>query len=147
MIYLVIGGKKVIKMNRVVFFIGILFLLQSCASKKPQGTFFYQNGTDYKIEMIFYQNGNIEESIILSKKGDEWRRDFLFDHGNLDPRSHLTGDSIEVKFDDVKSIIYVDSNTPSERNIFIRNNYEIVSEEVFRFIFTEEDYDLAVSIK
>ncbi len=117
-------------------------------------TYRLENGTPHKIKMEFYTHGRgypshhqtMGEGSIFERSGAG------YGHYPI-AISVFNADSVIVIFDNAKIMTYTNiylenrSNlNPSDRNFLLDDVYEDISNELYRFVFTERDYSNAGEI-
>ena len=133
--------------------IGIyLCLLQNCTPDKIVSTYRLENGTLHEIKMEFYSNGGYQRTRQIIGQGLIFEGSARSSYGRLSqlsPEAAFGADSIIVIFDHTKIIQYyllsgkLTSIPKTNRNTLDDQSYEVLSNELYRFVFTEEDYENA----
>ena len=113
-----------------------------------------ENGTDKELKMDFYSNGFYEDTHDIIGPGIV--TEGIADDGGmnnfLNPLSAYRTDSVIVIYDNEKQQIYYWDDgykaiPPTSRNILSNDLYTIENNELYRFTFTEEDYENAEFIE
>ncbi|QDH78080.1 hypothetical protein FKX85_03125 [Echinicola soli] len=102
-----------------------------------------------------YEFNKLYVSEYLDANGMIVERRMHNDHGvKFNPSNAFRADSVRVTFNSDKEQVYVNFSgkdwaniAPSERNILLEASYQIIDEEIYRFTFTEEDYQNAEVIE
>ena len=143
-------------MKRIVALLVISFMLQACGLNSPRikRKYTLENGTNREIQIDFYTENRPVRSVF--KKGEGLLKEGFADDGgqadNIDPITAFDSDSVVITFDNEKRQIYYLSiitfgfeSVPKNqnRNIFDESTYMIENIELYRYIFTEEDYENA----
>ena len=132
----------------------VLCFLQNCGTDRVdivKRTYRIENGTSHEIKMelysydIFYETRHIiGEGLIFEGSVDNGTGSHLSAGGALG------ADSIIVVFDNEKKQTYhgdiLTATPPTNRNILSEDAYEVISNELYRFTFTEADYENAEEI-
>lgn len=125
--------------------------LQNCETDRVNRTYRLENGTFHEIKMEFYRYGIFQQTRHIIGDG------VIFEgYSDNDTGSHLSAggalgaDSIIVVFDNEKKQIYhgdiLTATPPTNRNILSEDAYEVINNELYRFTFTEADYEIAEEI-
>ena len=148
--YLQTGTNKM----RIMKLMGICLLtcfLQNCEDKIIR-TYRLENGTEREIRMEFYAYGLFSHTGHIIGEGLIYEGETDNDNGrHLSAGGTLSADSIIVTFDNEKRQLYygdiLTSSPFTDRNILSEEPYEVLSNELYRFVFTEEDYENAADIE
>ncbi len=143
---------------RTVKFMGLCLLLcflQNCGTDqidKITRTYRLENGTEREIRMELYAFGLFLETHHIIGEGLIFEGTTDNDAGkNLSAGGALGADSIVVTFNNEKRQFYygdILTSTPfTDRNILSDESYEVLSNELYRFVFTEEGYENAADIE
>ena len=141
------------------FFIVTLIFLSACREEASsfEVTRIIDNETDHNIRIIAYNGEFVSQTIIIeAMKSDTSSSVCATDRGRLaacDLVFSLDHDSVTVLFDEDRYITYcsqqfgcvINGKNIMELNPFgsNENGYEKVSEGIFTFPITEEDYNLS----
>ena len=140
---------------RSIFIISIFYFIFSC-DRSPiyDRTYELFNDTSHDISLHFYKRGNKltnTENTLLSEK-------MAFSKSTLNKRGEATAyeafenpDSLIIVYDDIKyskmihdNFIPVSSTICGiDENLFLDDGYTIINRELFRYTFTEENYQNA----
>lgn len=142
-------------LKKVCLLLGIV-CLQACHGEIEKRTYQLYNNTDRTIKISFFRTTlffsdtpiqeytNEGESLIYEGNTFQGRGD------SYSIEEALNADSIVVFFDNERIQRYhvvqgfeIFSTPPSERNIFSDESYEVINNNLYRFTFTEEDYENA----
>lgn len=135
--------------------LGVLTLF-GCHGKAELRTYQINNGTPREIRIEFYKSGSlrkvtesigeglIHEGTSLNGEGESFSATLAL----------LGADSIAVIFDNLKSQSYYSdkltelptSTPPTDKNIYFEESYEVINNLLYRFTFTEEDYENAEAL-
>ncbi len=113
-----------------------------------------ENGTPHEIKMEFYTHGHqypIHRQTM--GEGSIFERSGVTDRGYIRASGVFNADSVIVIFDNAKIMTYTNISlknrvniNPSDRNFLLDDAYEDISNELYRFVFTEQDYSNAGEI-
>ena len=132
-----------------------LFILQGCRTDnidKVIRTYRLVNGTNREVKIDIYERGIFWVSVDKKGNGVVYEGQSSNDAGSaISASGALIGDSIIVSYDNERSQTYyfdetINSIPDSDRNIFIDDHYEVISERLYEFTFTESDYEDAKEI-
>ncbi len=130
----------------------VLCLLQNCASEVTTRTYRLENGTSHEIKMEFYSFGIFQQTRHIIGEGLIFEGSTDNGAGSaLSAGGALGADSIIVLFNNEKRQLYYSDDfvmaiPPTNRNILVGSDYEIINNELYLFTFTEEDYENAEEI-
>lgn len=134
----------------VVLF-SFLFSCCECGNERTKRKYVLENGTTRHIKIDFYDLGRFSGS--RAKTGQGIIIEEIADDGgmgkSLSPMYLGYSDSIIVYFDnDKRQIYYLNNGLQSQpivasRHILNEGAYIIKSNELYRFVFTEQDYNNA----
>ena len=143
-------------MKRIVALLVISCMLQACGLNSPRikRKYTLENGTGREIKMEFFVANDFIKSEI--QRGEGIIFEGLADDGGtnfrIDPRVAFNADSVVIIFDNERKQTYYLSFNPlgfesvpknQDRNIFDESTYMVENIELYRYIFTEEDYENA----
>ena len=145
------------RIMRIMKLMGICLLtcfLQNCEDKIIR-TYRLENGTEREIKMEFYEYGIFRHTLHIIGEGLIFEGSADNDAGKgIAARGAVNADSVIVIFDNAKIMTYTNisretrvNREPSNRNFLLNDAYEIMSNELYRFVFTEEDYKNAADIE
>jgi hypothetical protein len=127
-----------------------LFQAYDLHGPRTKRKYILENGTGREVKIDFYENGNLKVSDFLAGKGiiSEGLSDDLGMGKSLSPTFYGFSDSIIVIFDSKKAQIYylkngLQSKPQISSNILSNDSYVIESDKLYRYTFTEEDYENA----
>jgi len=141
-------------MKKIAIFL-VLFFCEGCDRNGDYVKRVYkvENSSGHEITVVAHSlnEGSIYWSRHILTNGVIWEGHSDNGLGREISASRALGktDSVVVTFDNLKRQIYYFSNYGAAsspkvfRNIFIDSTYTIESNELYRFIFTEEDYNMA----
>ena len=120
-------------------------LLTGCDGwrKKNFRKYTLENGTQHELKINFYINSVFVKTNSIIGKGTV--SEGISNDGvgrAMSPYDAFTADSIVVIFDDIKRQIYT-VKVVKNRNILVDLSYQVESDKLYRFTFTEEDYTTA----
>ena len=132
-----------------------LLILQSCDLQAPliKRKYVLENGTERNVKVEFYSSaGVLQFSETINGKGTVLEKTTTNDNGDvLEPVAAFHwSDSAVATFNNEKRITYLFSqlgSVPPPRNILFNSSYVAESNELYRFTFTEEDYENAELIE
>jgi len=140
-------GENVIKNMTMKRFILLLFIVtyQSCATKEFNRTYVLENGTNHEISITFYVSGDVKSEHHLTKRRAMMERIAELKRGGTSAEIAFIADSSVVIIDNVRIMMSngFSVKPSSSRNILDDREYTIENNELYRFIFTEEDYNNA----
>ena len=142
----------------------ILTLLLGCVpeAKMYEATYTINNSTNNEVILrVFklFENGNYNDYTLFTDDSfygenvEGTNFDYFNDLNNSEPSVSYSSDSIYVVFDNERILKYVfsgDSNgnsvfsQPLNRNILRGGNYTNISNDIYEFVLTEEDYNNAI---
>ncbi|QDH78082.1 hypothetical protein FKX85_03135 [Echinicola soli] len=137
-----------------------VWLLSSCIGtdrlERVNRDYELKNGTSHNMKVDFYQMGHHTGTVIISGTGLIRKGMSSNDGGNyISGAEALSMDSVGVTYNDTRRQIYYYSYKDHEllslpestRNILDDRVFEVVSNILYRFTFTEEDYQNAEVIE
>ncbi|GAA0892882.1 hypothetical protein GCM10009122_25610 [Fulvivirga kasyanovii] len=134
----------------------VLCFLQNCGTDRIdiiRRAYRLENGTSSEIKIEFYRYGIFKHTQHIIGEGLIFEGSMDNDGGaHLSAGGALGADSIIVVFDNQKKQIYyhgdivVTATPPTDRNVLLNEAYEIINDELYRFTFTEADYENAEEI-
>lgn len=137
---------------RVLLIIASLLLFQNCGTDqldKIRRTYRLVNGTEREVRIDIYERGDFWFTRVSDGMGVIFEGESSNDAGGtISASGSLIGDSIIVTYDNSKTQTYyfnetVNSIPKSDRNIFLDEDYDVISNELYEFTFTEADYENA----
>lgn|SRR5690606_1601808 len=148
-----------INMKFTLFLIVTILFIQSCDmhDKRIKRKYIIENSTSREIKIDLYASNIFQKTTTKSGKGViiEGSADDGGMNKRIDPFIAFDADSIVITFDNKKRQIYYYSVTEYKlkglpdnkmRNVFNESAYTIESEDLYRYIFIEEDYENAEEI-
>lgn len=130
----------------------LLISVLSCdrQNDRVKRKYILENGMDKGLKIDFWLDGSYEDSAYIKGIGvvAEGIADDLGLSKPLNPTFYGGSDSIIVTYDNAKRQIYYWNDgfkaiPPTSRNILSNDVYTIENNELYRFTFTEEDYENA----
>ena len=145
-------GINIGLMKRIIYLFVVAFFLQNCAGNVERRQYVLENKTNHKITIHFYSHNRKLHSVTKNGAGNIYSV-FMDDekHG-INAPSAFSSDSLIVIYDDKKRQAYWVSRTTyetsplSNRSPLNDSNYVIENKTLYRFDFTEEDYENAEEI-
>ena len=138
---------------RTILLISLSLILQNCGTDKidrVNRVYRIENGTQREITMKFYAFGIFQQTKHIIGEGLIHEGTATNDAGaGIGPHGAINADSLVVIFDNQKMqrFYYGNSglviNPPEGRNIYDDEEYEIINNELYHFVFTEQDYENA----
>lgn len=131
--------------------LGVIFL-QACHGDVDKRVYKLENGTNHEVRIELYEFSLFSTTYSSNGVGLIYEGTSIQQEGRREFSAYeaLDADSIIVYYDNERFQIYhidfradVLSNPPSERNIFSDEDYEVINNNLYRFTFTEEDYENA----
>ena len=133
-------------MKNLRYFIHCMFLLLVGACEHSvERTYVIENQSNHSLEVKFFRSDILTSKIVLND-GDKWETLYSEDMATgVDAARALHADSLTVTFDNMR-ILYYSFPTTGNRNLLSNDSYIIESDELYRYIFTEQDYENAEEI-
>lgn len=140
--------------NIIIIMMSLCFGGCECGRKVIDRKYVFENNTDHKIKMDVYQYDRFYYS--KEKNGKGIIHESMSDDGTgkmIAAYKALNSDSIIIYFDEIKRIIYYQANSfpifrgipNNKRNILNDSSYTHESNKLYRYTFTEEDYNNAAN--
>lgn len=137
--------------------ISLMGLLISCVTEDLiKREYFLENDSEGSINILFFYPDNkfnpqlsttLENGKSLRARIDQ----SSFDDEETDLVNAYYADSVRIVFNREKVLVYTfdysnfEFSNPQSRNVLKHSNYELIGEQKFRFVITEEDFDNATS--
>lgn len=145
-------GIKLNLMKKIIYLFVVIFILQNCGEKVERRQYVLDNKTNHTITIHFYSHNRMLHSVTKSGVGNIYSV-FMDDekHG-INAPSAFSADSLVIIYDDKKRQTYWISSTAYEtsplstRSPLNDSDYVIENKVLYRFDFTEEDYENAEEI-
>jgi len=141
--------------NIIIIMMSLCFGGCDCGGKRIDRKYVIENNTVHKIKMDVYLGGSFRYSKEKSGRGVIQEVMGTNDKGKtLAAFIALRGDSVVIVFDDTKRIIYYQTYSlpmfrelpDNKRNILDDSTYAHESNTLYRYTFTEEDYNNAADL-
>jgi hypothetical protein len=137
--------------------VALMILLNGCDRqiKRVNRKYVIENGTEKEVKIELYKYGNLTYTATIKGRGILYEGISDNDVGKtISAYNALRSDSAIVTFDHLKEDVHMYVYTPGignviipeTRNVFLDSSYFPESNTLYRFTFTEEDYNNAEPI-